>query len=279
MEVHAVTTTRRVNIMPRTYEQDTSIERGLSRLSETFRYLAQDQQAEMNRNLAKLQQKNSNLNATAQLIQSIGLYGGELEIDPEAVAKVSGGLISVKPKTAGLKKQEITAKTAEGQAKRQFAREMQDVKFGQQLTLEQVKWTNSMAKVEQLAKQGDEKAAFKALMDHVKVFGVTGGAEDVAKAQRAISQAKKEPLTPEQKPLQEEIGTPTGGVLGFGAKTVMREELISMFESEQRANEVEQNFNDIQEIIKVNPEEAQKWKDLFFEEYPLLKGKIGFTKE
>lgn len=265
--------------MPRTYEQDPSIERGLARLSNTFRYLAQEQQDEMNRNIARLQQRNSNLNATAQLIQSIGLYGGELEIDPEAVAKLSGGLISVKPKTAGLRKQEITAKTAEGQAKREFARQMQDVKFGQQLTLEQVKWANSMAKIEQLAKQGKEKDAFKALMDHVKTFGVTGGAEDVARAQRAVAQAEQKPLTPEQKPLQEEIGAPVGGVLGFGAKTVTREELISLFESEQKANEVEQNFNDIQGIIKAKPDEAQKWEDRFFEEYPLLKGKIGFTKE
>lgn len=250
---------------------------GLDRLSASLRGLAENKQRRTQRELLKFQQESSNLNATAQLIQAMGLYGGELEVNPEKINEISGGLISVKPKTKGLKKQEIDAKVSEGQAKREFSREMQDVKFGQELTLEQVKWANSMAKVEQIAKNGDEKAAFEALMDHVRSFGVTGGAEDVAKAQRAVQQAKDQPLTETQKPLQEEVGKSSGGVFGFGAKAVTREELVGLLESEQLASEAAENFKDIQDLISASPEDKKKWENRFFQEYPVLKGKLSFT--
>jgi hypothetical protein len=55
--------------------------------------------------------------------------------------------------------------------------------------------------------------------------------------------------------------------------------LIESLGSEARANQAEQDWNDIQSLIKANPKSAKEWQAKFFKEYPVLQGKIGFTKE
>jgi hypothetical protein len=265
--------------MPNVSQQDDSLQNGLATLSATFQQLAKDKQEEANRALLKMQSQNAHLNAIAQLSQSIGLYGGEPQFNNEQLSKETGGLLQVKPKSSGTKMAETQAKLVEGQAKRDFAKTMSDAKFGQQMTLEQIKWAHSMSRIEQLAKTGDSQAAFKALMDHVKTFGTTGGAEDVARGQRAIGQAKNVPLTADQKPIDQTVGAATGGFMGFGSKTASHGDLIEALGSEARANQAEQDWNDIQSLIKSNPKSTSEWQTKFFKEYPVLQGKIGFTKE
>jgi hypothetical protein len=258
---------------------DTSLQDGLATLSETFKSLAKSQQEDQQRNLLKMQAQNSHINALAQLTQAIGLFAGEPQFNNEQLSKETGGLIQVKPKSEGTKKADIQSKAVEGQAKRDFAKTMAEAKFGQQMTLEQVKWANSMAKIEQVAKTGDSQAAFKALMEHVKTFGTTGGAVDVNEAKRAVQEAKGTALATEQKPMEQNVGAPTGGILGFGSKTATHKDLIESLGSESRANQAEQDWNDIQSLIKSNPKSADDWKKKFFNEYPVLEGKIGFNKE
>ncbi len=259
--------------------QDNSLQEGFATLSQTFQSLAKEQQENQQRDLLKMQAQNSHLNALAQLTQSIGLFAGEPQFNNEQLSKETGGLIQVKPKTEGTKKADIQAKAIEGNAKRDFAKAMADAKFGQQMTLEQVKWAHSMSKIEQLAKTGDSQAAFKALMEHVRTFGATGGAADVNAAKRAVQEAKGTPLAPSQKPLEQQAGAPTGGILGFGAKTATHKDLIETLGSEDRANQAEQDWNDIQSLITSNPKSSAEWQAKFFKEYPVLRGKIGFTKE
>jgi hypothetical protein len=264
--------------MPRS---DQELDEGFNILQNSIRNLAENMQRNAEREMVSFQHKNSNLNAVAQLMQATGLFGENMAIDPEAVSKATGGLITPKDKTKSIRREEMSAKVTEGEAKRAAALALQDIKFGQNLTLEQVKNANELNRIAEMAKNGESAAAFKALMDHVNTFGTTGGVEDVAASQRVIAQAKNKPLSQEQKPLQEQVGEPTGGIFGFGQKTVTRSELISLLESEQKANEAEQNWKDIQELIKTGtqPKSGGTWEEKFFQEYPVLKGKIGFAKE
>jgi hypothetical protein len=269
--------------MPKSWENDNSLSEGLNTLSQTFQELARQKQNEEQQDILRMQNQNAHINAFAQLITSIGSFAGEPEINNDVLQKETGGMLSVKKDSVGSKAADRQVKVDEGTAKRAFAQQQQAEKFNQQMTLENAKWMHSMSKIEEAAKSGDKLATFRAIQDHLKTFGVTGGAEDVAAAERSVGVGKEATANIEsgnsetKKPLANPVGK-SGGLFGIGGKEVTHKDVIAALGSEEMANSAEQQYEQVKKNIenKVASKSGRTWDELFFEKYPALKGKISF---
>lgn len=247
------------------------ISEGLQDLGAAFGRIAQDQINEANRELREFQAKTQRLNSLSQLTQSLGLFAGTPEFEEEKLKEATGGVLTVK-KGKGTKLTEQEAKTARTQMKIEAASQLQDIKHGQKLTLEQAKHINKLGEITEKFKLGQEKEGARLMMDYLKTFAITGAPSEVETAKRAVRQIKDKPVPITERPLEEEVAETPGKFLGIGKKKVTFANIIDILESEEQAEQALTDFNAVQAVTT----DKEKWQKRFFEEYPSLEGKIGF---